>query len=257
MDPITTGEKASRYFRDLREHHTRDLGAAVEQRDLGRWLHSAETLALHNDVRSVQWIFGMQGFENYTFADALASEGTDGSRERYQIKAERIAKLVEELSRLSNGDELPAREGHARILIKRQNDKDDAHGSHYEVIAAIPADRNVRSHLANVELSPGMPQLVFINPSAPCAQHALDQLYKNLRPESRAAIGVAGYIEVRSWHELMRELDSGGSLDVAFMDPTTRETRHAGNYTLAALTGYFSNIPTFKLPPQFFPDVPR
>ena len=243
----TLTQQATSLLDDIRQDAYQRRDIAIEQGDLAAWLHASTVLELHKEVSSVQWILQMDGFEDYSATDFIAEQYGEENCTRYLKEAGRLSDLYTQLKEVSDNGVLPPTTDHAQVLLKRFRDSGSIE---YKVLAILPpGSKQIFS--SSDDHSPNVQYMV---PDAACMTHACDDLYKEFREAgSQSASGTSGYIKTEHVRELYKFLNDGGSGEVEYVDPDTKEKMRNSRYVLCGLMGLFSNIRSLEVPAAVLP----
>jgi hypothetical protein len=244
---LTTTQKADALLDEIRKDAYSRQHAALDAGNLPEWLHATDVLETHKVRQSVEWIFELDGFENYSFTDFAEHEYGSEVSDKWEKQAGRVIDMYSQLCEIDTEGKLPADPDNIRVMFKRNRDQ----GYYtYDVVSILPpGSKRIFSSTEEDQQS-----VLFTYPDTPCVNHACDIIYKEFREAgSHSKSGQSGYLPVEPVRDLYAFVNGQGGGLIEFMDPETRETLNQRRYVMCAVFGIYDNIKSIEIPPELLP----
>jgi len=233
-------ERISKFVKEMRLFLDKRIEEAVSEKDFAKWIEARKNRRTASDERNLSWLpeyysYSVDEYAKYFVSDEvrkLAEKDEKLVRDMYKTLTSEDAKEYYKFLREAR----PSDDFVLAALRRKRDNKTREY--HYRGLAIFPEGTDL---YYGPESTKDNPCIVYIAPQAPCIEHACDDLFKEFRKDF-IPLKYIKPTDVRS------SINSPVFGALEYMDDKTKETKNAGSYVFATLSGFFSNEVPFRVP---------
>lgn len=217
--------------------------------NLQEFMSGRNLMRMGRDYQNFEWIFQMQGYEEYSLEDYLEEYFSDENQKRFEKESHAFSEMYRKASSMED------RPNQIKIVLKRvrwPNGRD----YEYRAVGIFPNGAKIEDPFSEDNIvSNENSGIFYFNPMQACTEHSCDDLFKKLKEEGTweegiGSYGYIGYIDPQAIRSYYFQRSIGGSVE--YQDPVTGHKDNPSDYLRGSLTGVIANeTDLYRIPKKF------